>query len=838
MTRRASSRGAVYGNALQTTITNSGSLIGTGASSVGVFLNGGGMLTNQATGLVTGAIGVSVRGAAGTVTNAGTVVGSGGTAVSMIAGFAHTLQVSRGASFSGLIDGGNTIGSSIASTLVLVSGAGAGTLTSFQNTFLNFGTVSIASGAGWTPAGDTTLAAGARLIAGSGATETGTFTNAGSISGGLAMPSGGIVKNLAGATIDGTVGVSISGGAGTITNAGSITGSGGTAVAMAAGFTNAVSLAVGGGFTGVVHAGNTAGGTISGQTGVAMTGKAGTVASAGTIVGVGGTAVSLAANFTNRVQVDSGAVFTGIVDGGNTAVSPLAVSTLELRSSASTGTISGIGTDFVNFGDVQVASGASWVMTGSNTIVAGQSLTNAGSLLLNSATLGTTMLMGAGALTIGDASVLTVNGTVAAGATIGMDGASAAFHLSAPISMAGTVTSFGLGDTITLAGIDPLSVTYSGGLLQFGSGGSFALTILPILTVQAVSDGAGGALVSAACFVDGTLIETPEGPAPVEALRTGDMVRTHDGRARRIRWVGFRQLDLARHPAPLGACPIRIRAGALADGVPVRDLRVSPEHAMYHHGGLVPARLLVNGATILRETDCRRVTYHHVELDGHDILRAEGAPSESYLDTGNRGLFENGGDPLILHPWFEDGQAGRLGRSCAPFLTAAAVVEPIWRGLARRAAALGMAVHRPAVTQDAAQRLLVDGRTLRPLMVHGDVMTFVVPAGATSIRLLSHASAPNAVRPWEEDSRLLGLSVRRIRVSETGEVRDVPLDHPDVTDGWWAVEGDGADAWRWTSGDAVLPTGTDSARIIEITAGCLDAYLEESARAVDVARAA
>lgn len=89
--------------------------------------------------------------------------------------------------------------------------------------------------------------------------------------------------------------------------------------------------------------------------------------------------------------------------------------------------------------------------------------------------------------------------------------------------------------TITITGSQG-AYTFSGiGILQFGSGNTFALTTLPGLTVQAVSDGAGGALVSAACFVDGTLIETPDGPVPVEALRTGDMVRIHDGRARRIR---------------------------------------------------------------------------------------------------------------------------------------------------------------------------------------------------------------------------------------------------------------------------------------------------------------
>ena len=332
-------------------------------------------------------------------------------------------------------------------------------------------------------------------------------------------------------------------------------------------------------------------------------------------------------------------------------------------------------------------------------------------------------------------------------------------------------------------------------------------------------------VLTAPCFVTGTLIATPDGQRPVETLRKGDLVLTHAGQVRPVNWVGLRHLDLTQHPAPQAACPIRITAGALADGIPARDLRVSPEHAMYLLDGLVPARFLVNGATILRETDCRRVTYHHIELETHDILLAEGAPSESYLDTGNRGLFENTDAPLILHPLFEDGQEGRIARSCAPFLDDAAVLEPLWRGLAERAAMLGYPVARPVLTDDAAPRIAVGGRELRPVSVRGDVHTFVVPAGVETIRLLSHATAPSEVTPWVGDSRALGLSVRRIRVTEGAVVTDVALDHPGLTDGWWALEVDAAGTRRWTSGDAVLPVGPGGMRVLQITAGRMAGYV-------------
>ena len=117
-----------------------------------------------------------------------------------------------------------------------------------------------------------------------------------------------------------------------------------------------------------------------------------------------------------------------------------------------------------------------------------------------------------------------------------------------------------------------------------------------------------------------------------------------------MRWIGERRLDIGCHPDPALVQPIRIRRGAVAENLPRRDLLVSPDHALFIDGLLVPARLLQNGATIRRETAFSVVHYFHLELDTHDLLLAEGMPAESYLDTGNRGTFENAGLPLVLHP--------------------------------------------------------------------------------------------------------------------------------------------------------------------------------------------
>ena len=37
------------------------------------------------------------------------------------------------------------------------------------------------------------------------------------------------------------------------------------------------------------------------------------------------------------------------------------------------------------------------------------------------------------------------------------------------------------------------------------------------------------------------------------------------------------------------------------------------------------------------------------------------------------------------------------------------------------------------------------------------------------------------------------------------EVHEVPVDHPSLSQGWWAVERNGTVQRRWTNGDAGLP---------------------------------
>ena len=311
----------------------------------------------------------------------------------------------------------------------------------------------------------------------------------------------------------------------------------------------------------------------------------------------------------------------------------------------------------------------------------------------------------------------------------------------------------------------------------------------------------------APCYCRGTRVLTDRGDVAVEDLRIGDRVVTCSGVARPIRWIGHRCIDLIRHPAPEQAQPIRIRAGAFADGVPRRDLLVSPDHALLFDGVLVPSRLLVNGASIECEVQCQYVTYYHIELETHDIIVAEGLLAESYLDTGNRGMFENSGVPLVLHPHFEDGQRQRTARSFRPYVDDAASVEPIWRRLADRARLLGL-TPPPEIeaTGDPGLHIVMGGRAIKPVSAGCGRYSFLLPRVNGRARLVSRGARPCDSRPWIEDRRRLGVRIRRLTLRQGHVVREVAMDDPALDHGWWAVEWDDRGPCRWTQGDAILPS--------------------------------
>jgi YD repeat-containing protein len=314
-----------------------------------------------------------------------------------------------------------------------------------------------------------------------------------------------------------------------------------------------------------------------------------------------------------------------------------------------------------------------------------------------------------------------------------------------------------------------------------------------------------GNISSNPCYCAGTRILTKDGEVLVENLAVGQLLVTASGDAKPIRWIGHRRIDLSRHPEPDMVRPVRIAAGAFAEGVPARDLLVSPDHAMLVDGALIPARLLVNHRSITLEHDVAAVTYYHVELDRHDIIIAEGAQAETYLDTDNRALFENGAVTLLT-PDFSVGQRLRVPAdgACMPLVTDTAGVLPVWQRLADRAGAV--APDAEADAMDGGVRLIVGGREVLPVVEDGDRLVFAMPRAAGRIRIRSAAMRPNQARPWLDDRRMLGVAVKALSADQ----KAIPLDGPAFGTGWWDIEHAGSASFRWSNGDASLdlPAGT------------------------------
>ena len=593
------------------------------------------------------------------------------------------------------------------------------------------------------------------IVVSSGVTSTGL-----SITSGLTVLSGG---TLVSSTLTGTVSVNgtiLAGGTVSALLVGVVVFDSGTAIGTHVSGNNASFLE---------RTGSIAQGTFvyaGGNEGV----QAGAV-STGTIISAGGfQQVNGGAAFSASVQ--SGGVekiFQGVAS--NTVVSNGGTEDLVGGSSVLATVLSG-GFLYVSSGatavaiDTTLSGGTEYLQVGTDsagTIDAGGTL-----IVLNGNDTASSTLVNSGGVLVISAGGSAVSATVSAGGAIDMaflpySGATTATFNSGTNLL--TVTEGGTSATLTLAG------SYAGE--------AFTLT----------SGAAGGTLITVTpCFATGTRIATPDGATAIEALSVGDKVLNAEGEALAIKWLGHRQVNCAAHPSPEDVWPVRIRADAFAAGQPSRDLLVSPEHAILVDGFLMPARALINGATIAQEL-VDQVTYWHLELASHDVILAEGLPAESYLDTGNRGAFVNGGPSLQLHPRF--GRQVHEALACAPFADAGPHVARARADLLSRAHLLGFAAEAGAWWVEA------DGVAV-PQALDG---AWLVPAGAAAVRLRAPSWRPMDIEPGNVDTRRLGLCLTALAINGVC----VTLDDARLGEGFHPAETDGAGMWRWTYGDAVLP---------------------------------
>ncbi len=253
----------------------------------------------------------------------------------------------------------------------------------------------------------------------------------------------------------------------------------------------------------------------------------------------------------------------------------------------------------------------------------------------------------------------------------------------------GTIAGMVAGDAVVVDTTAAAHISYAGGgsvvsVIDNAAGtqvGTLAFNSAALAAQIAVGSVSAKQLELVACFAAGTRIGTDRGPVAVESLQVGDAVTLAGGGAQTAVWIGSRTIDCARHPRPETVWPVCVARGAFGGNVPERALYLSPDHAVFVDGVLIPVKLLVNGTSI---TQMKRdhVTYYHVELPEHAVILAEGLAVESYLDTGDRYDFATDAGVIRLHPDFAARLAPNMARlwetrAAAPLVLSGTALEAV-----------------------------------------------------------------------------------------------------------------------------------------------------------------
>ncbi len=567
-----------------------------------------------------------------------------------------------------------------------------------------------------------------------------------------------------------------------------------------------------------------------------LTAAAATIGIAGILSAAGNASASLGGLVDAGVLVlenhaeatASNLILTGVLDlGGQSGMGGLSSAVVGGSGSLavgqgatfSTGELNLIGGNMSVAGVVQVAGNLlsaatitldGGILTAAAATLSSGTLAGFGDLVLNGGTLagrGGEIIAAGGTLVLdGNVTMSTGSLAIAAGASLDLGAAA-----SGTVTFSGTNAELIIGnlgldaisvagmqghDVIDLPGVAPSLVSYTGGVVteQNAGGstiGSFALSVAngqPAVAI--IADGHGGALLTLggemACFAHGTRLLTPSGYKPVQGFAPGDPIITRAGAKKPVRWIGRRVVDIGVR-APAGCRPVIVRQNALAPGVPSRAIRLSPAHALFIEGVLVPVMHLLNGATVLPDRATGPVTYYHLELDRHELVMADGLLLETYLDTGNRGQFEH-----------EAGTRGKATQSCAPLITGGPKLAQLRRQLHDIALNSGFTTIREPELY-----ALAKGARHHPEMraVRGKpVARFSLEPDAGRILLVARSAAPADTDPDSDDRRDLGICLRRPR-------KAAPLR---LGAGWYQQAAGDAGIWMSGCGEVILPPGAST----------------------------
>ena len=152
----------------------------------------------------------------------------------------------------------------------------------------------------------------------------------------------------------------------------------------------------------------------------------------------------------------------------------------------------------------------------------------------------------------------------------------------------------------------------------------------------------------------GTRIRTPRGETCIEELGINDLVETVRGETLPIKWIGRNTYKKSGPVWPENSIPIRVSRFAIDENTPNTDLYLSPGHALFIDGSLIPVKYLANGNSIVPALPpgAETIEYFQIVLDTHEVIWAAGVPAETFVanDKADFEVFANFVEYERLYP--------------------------------------------------------------------------------------------------------------------------------------------------------------------------------------------
>lgn len=258
------------------------------------------------------------------------------------------------------------------------------------------------------------------------------------------------------------------------------------------------------------------------------------------------------------------------------------------------------------------------------------------------------------------------------------------------------------------------------------------------------------------CYLKDSMIMTKTGYVAVQDLKIGMEVfcpvkQTFE----KVTWTGnaFAKVDINNPYDDFAGYPVTIKKNAFGKNKPSEDLTVTNEHCMYINEKLIPARMLVNGASIFYNKDITEFTYYHFELENHEIVMVNDVFSESYLNTGNKGVFGNFSENDIVKSWEKD--------SAAPLETSQTFVENIHKNLVN----ISQDNKMEKMFQEPCNIPFIekDGKKIKPVKFVNGNYFFLLPEFFTSFNIVSKALRQSDIYgPFVDDRRVLVTTLKNV----------------------------------------------------------------------------